>query len=289
MITRPFLWSVRRELWENRSVYLAPLAVAAMVLFSYTVSALVRLPVRVRGLSALDPERQRAVLAPPYGFAASAILFTSFVVAFFYCVDALYGERRDRTILFWKSLPVSDRTTVLAKVALACLVLPAAAYAVALATQIVMLAAATVILAASGAGAGALWSRLPLAMPVVMLYGLVAHVLWFTPLYGWLLFVSGWARRTPILWAVLPPVAVMAMEHLLFGTKYVATWVGYRFSGALREAFVRGTQGRQDVVDRLSHLAPGTFLTSAGLWTGLAIAVLFLVLTIRLRRYREPI
>lgn len=290
MTTRPFLWSVRREVWENRSISLAPLGVAALVLFGFTVSAFVRLPARVRDLATLDAHRQHAVLAQPYGFGASAILFASFVVALFYCVDALYGERRDRTILFWKSLPVSDRTTVLAKVAVACGVVPAVACAVALATQLLMLAASTLALTASGVGAGAYWSRLPLlGMPVVMVYGLAAHVLWFAPLYAWLLFVSGWARRTPILWAVLPPVGVMAMEHLLFGSRSVSMWVGYRFNGALREAFVPEAQKKGAVLDQLSQMDPVRFLGSAGLWTGLAIAAGLIVLAVRLRRYREPI
>jgi ABC-2 type transport system permease protein len=288
--TRPLYWSIRREIWENRSVYLAPFAVAALVLFSFTVSALVRLPGRVRDLPSLDPEKQRVVLSTPYGFGASAILFASFVVALFYCVDALYGERRERTILFWKSLPVSDRTTVLAKVAVACVVLPAVGYAIAVGTQFLMLMVSTFVLIVSGVGPGGLWSRLPIVtMPIVMLYGLTAHVLWFAPIYGWLLFISGWARRTPILWAVLPPMAVMAMERILFGTTYLAMWVGYRFAGALREAFTAETHKQNTVVDRLAQLDPGRFLASAGLWTGLLIAAGLLLLTIRLRRYREPI
>ena len=60
----------------------------------------------------------------------------------FYCLDALYGERRDRSILFWKSLPVSDLTTVLSKASIPIVVLPLLTFAVTVATQLIMLLSA---------------------------------------------------------------------------------------------------------------------------------------------------
>ena len=69
-------------------------------------------------------------------------MLTAFLVGVFYCLDALHGERRDRSILFWKSLPVSDLTTVLAKASVPCRVLPPRAFALALATQLMLLPAA---------------------------------------------------------------------------------------------------------------------------------------------------
>jgi ABC-2 type transport system permease protein len=112
--TRPFYWSVRRELWENRSIYIAPLAVAAVELFGFLIST-ITLPHRMRAVLALDPAEQRAAINMPYDIAAFLIILTAFFVGVFFCLDALHGERRDRSILFWKSLPVSDRTTVLSK------------------------------------------------------------------------------------------------------------------------------------------------------------------------------
>jgi ABC-2 type transport system permease protein len=112
--TRPMYWSVRRELWENRSIHIAPLVAAAVMLFGFSIRT-IGLPHRMRTLSALDPDKQHAVLVMPYSIAASLIILTAYIVGVFYCLDALHGERRDRSILFWKSLPVSDLTTVLSK------------------------------------------------------------------------------------------------------------------------------------------------------------------------------
>src|SRR5213083_1972758 len=188
--SRPMYWSVRRELWENRSIYIAPLAVAGVFLFGFLIST-IHLPSRMRALSALDPAQQRAAIAMPFDIAAALLMLTQLLVGAFYCLDALHGERRDRSILFWKSLPVSDLTTVLSKASIPLVVLPSIAIAVSLATQLVMLFLSTVVLSASSLGAAPLWSRLPLfTMTLIMFYGVAVHVLWHAPLYAWLLLIS---------------------------------------------------------------------------------------------------
>src|SRR5947207_10917305 len=99
---RPFYWSVWRELLENRSIYIAPLAVAVVVLFGFMISTY-GMPERRRGVLLMDPAKQRALISEPYDAAAMMLIFTVFIVGVFYCLDALYGERRDRSILFWRS------------------------------------------------------------------------------------------------------------------------------------------------------------------------------------------
>lgn len=285
--TRPLYWSVRRELWENRSIYLAPLTVAGLVLFSFLVR-IGALPQKMRALPGLDAAAQSSSVIKAYSMAASVILMTTIVIAFAYCIDALNSERRDRSILFWKSLPVSDRTTVLSKAAVPLLVLPLVGCLIALATQIVMLLLSTVVLAANGVHPGVLWSRLPLpSMTVVMFYGTFAHALWFAPLYGWLLLVSAWARRAALLWAVVPPVALLLVERATTGSGAFASLLKYRFAGAMQEAFTKGS-GHAPIV-RFSSLTPLNFLTSPGLWFGLLFAAGFLAAAVYLRRRREPI
>jgi ABC-2 type transport system permease protein len=284
--TRPLFWSVRRELWENRALYVAPLVAALVFLFGYAIST-ITLPRRVRAMAALDPAQQTAALAMPYSAAATLIILTAYLVAVFYCLDALYGERRDRSILFWKSLPVSDLETVLAKASIPLVVLPALVFAIALATQLAMLLLSTLVLLASGLGVATLWARL-FEMTPVLLYGLAVHALWHAPLYAWLLLVSSWARRMPFLWAVLPPLALGAFEKVAFQTSYVCSLLQYRVTGAMGEAFSART-GAHGLVIRLSGLDPLRFLSSPGLWIGLLAAGVLLAVAARMRRYREPI
>src|SRR5258705_9601795 len=142
---RPFYWSVWRELWENRSIYVAPILVAIVVLFGFLVST-IGLPERRREVLLLDPAKARAAIEAPYDMAAIMLILTAFIVGLFYCLDALYGERRDRSILFWKSLPVSDLTTVLSKATIPLAIIPLVSFAIIVVTQFIMLLISTAAL-----------------------------------------------------------------------------------------------------------------------------------------------
>jgi ABC-2 type transport system permease protein len=285
--TRPFYWSVKRELWEYRSIYLAPLAIAGVILLGY-LFVLGAVPRIIRNAASLDPALQREALAQPYNFAAGLIMAAAFIVSIFYSLDALYGERRDRSILFWKSLPVSDFTTVLAKASIPLFVLPLVAFAITVVTQSIMLLLSSVVLLASGLSVATLWTQVAVYQTLLMLlYHLVTvHMLWYAPIYAWLLLISAWARRAPFLWAVLPPLAIGIFEKIVFRSSHFATLLGYRFSGG--QAAVASMQGDFPINPRM-HLTPGAFLATPGLWMGLAFAAIFLVAAVRLRRYREPI
>jgi ABC-2 type transport system permease protein len=285
--TRPFYWSLRRELWENRSIYIAPLAVAALILFGFMIST-VHLPDKMRAASALDPMKLHEMIEQPYDFAELLLMGTFLIVAVFYCLDALHGERRDRSILFWKSLPVSDVTTVLSKASIPLLVLPLLTWAVTIATQWFMLLLSSAVLLGSGQSAATLWTHLPLfQMWMGLLYHLVfVHGFYFAPVYGWLMLVSGWARRMAFLWAGLPMLAISIVEKIAFNTTYFATMLGSRLAGG-EDAGALSAPGHG--MDPLTVLSLAKFLISPGMLIGLAIFAAFLVAAIRLRRYQGPI
>jgi ABC-2 type transport system permease protein len=285
-------WSVRRELWENRSIYLAPLAVAAVYFIGFLIS-LRKMARSMRAVAAIDPALQPGEIAQLYSHAAMLLLLTTLIIAAFYCLDALHGERRDRGILFWKSLPVSDLTTVLSKASIPLVVLPLIVFAITVVLQWVMLLLSSVVLLVTGAGAATQWTRLPLLqMEMVLLYTLAAATLWYAPIYCWLLLVSGWARRAAFLWAVLPPLLLGIFERIAFHTSYIHAIARERFIGFAFHAFALQMPDGSMIDPHLiptSQLTPGQFLSSPGLWIGLVVATLFLAAAVRLRRYREPI
>jgi ABC-2 type transport system permease protein len=289
--TRPFYWSVRRELWENRSLYIVPLIVGAVEVFGFAIST-IGLAERRRGVLLLDPAYQRAAIEQPYDLAAMMMIFIVFIVGVFYCLDALHGERRDRSILFWKSLPVSDLTTVLSKATIPLVVLPVVAFVITVCVQLIMVLETSVVLIFHGMSPATTWAAVPFFQDwLVLLYGLVALALWHAPIYGWLLLVSGWARRATFLWAVLPLLAIGIFERVTFGTSHFASLVKYRLMSWAAEAFAfhpHNPQGNP-TIDSLAQLTPGRYLSIPGLWIGLVFAVAFLVAAIRLRRYRGPI
>jgi len=284
--TRALYWSVRRELWENRSIYIAPLAVAAVALFAFLISAIAGIWEKALKL---DPAQSREAVAMPYDMAAGLMMLTGILVSVFYCLDALYGERRDRSILFWKSLPVSDVTTVLAKASIPLVILPLLIFAITVAMQWIMLFVSSAVLLVSGQSVAALWTKLSFfRMSLLLLYHiLTAHAIWPFPLYCWLLLVSGWPRRATFLWAALPLVAIAGVEKIAFHTSHFAAMVGSRIIGAATgTAF---TEGDMFPTGPMTHITPGRFLISPGLWIGLAVAAAFLAAAVRLRRSQGPI
>jgi ABC-2 type transport system permease protein len=276
-----------REVWENKSIYIAPAIVAAVILFGALVSA-GHLPERRHAAMSLPPIARRAAIEVPYDIAAMMIILTAFIAGVFYCLDALHGERRERSILFWKSLPVSDRTTVLSKTAIPLVVLPAIIFAVIVATQFVMMLISSAALTPSGL-AGTTWTNFNLfKQSLILVYSLIVIALWHAPIYGWALLVSGLARRAPFLWAVMPPLAIGIFEKVTFNTLYTLDLLKYRIFGVGDEAFTFQKHGTI-AVDSLIRLTPGRFFSSPGLWIGLVFAVAFVIAAIRLRRYHGPI
>jgi ABC-2 type transport system permease protein len=281
-------WSVRREIWENRSVYLAPLFVAAVFLFGFLLST-ITLPRRLNAASA-TPAQQHATIAMPFNIAAAVVLMAAFFVAIFYCLDALHGERRDRSILFWKSLPVSDRTTILSKAAIPFFVLPLVSLIIIIATQFMILAVSTIVLMGHDEALMALWRNVKfIELSLSLTYGIVAIVLWQAPIYAWLLLISGWVRHGAILWAVLPLLVLGAIEKMAFNTNHILLMMGFRMTGWYHRALFFPPKGSGIVLSPFQHLTPIRFLTTPGLWLGLIFAAACLAAAVRLRRDRGPL
>jgi ABC-2 type transport system permease protein len=290
-ITRPFLWSVRREIWENRSIYIAPLAAAAIFLIGFLISN-IHLSRPTPAISIADPAKQHQtnggafVVMTSYDSIAGLLMLTAMIVGMFYCLDALNGERRDRSILFWKSLPVSDTTAVLAKASIPFVVLPLITFAVTVAAQWIMLLLSSAVLLGKGLSAGALWAHVHLfPMSAMLLYHLVTvHVLWHAPFYAWFLLISAWARRAAFLWAVLPILAIAFVEKIAFNTWHFATFLGDRLGGGAEAITPAGTMP----IDPGMHITLARYLSTPGLWIGLAFTALCLAAAVQLRRRRGP-
>jgi ABC-2 type transport system permease protein len=168
-------------------------------------------------------------------------------------------------------------------------VLPAVMFVIITGVQALLLLVSAAVVAAHGVAARPLVTELPvLQMSLQLLYGLVVLALWHAPIYGWLLLVSGWARRAPFLWAVLPPLAICVVERIGFGTWHVADVLKQRLNDGFSQAFgVRGAGN--DPLLWLPTMEPLRFVTSPGLWLGLAAAAVFFAAAIRQRRYRDPV
>lgn len=268
MKTLPTL--VRRELWEHRALYLAPLGVTAFMLLAAIVAG------DMQFARDLDPEvgRERARL---FSFFSLQIFVTLFsitgAVICFYLLDCLYSDRRDRSILFWKSLPVSDTRTVLAKLFTALVIIPIGVYALGIATDLVMRLVVLARLNIAGApGAFPVWNgEAWLRTQVYVFLSLVVTMLWYLPLAGYLLVVSSWVPRSPVLWAVLPVLVAFLLERSTFSTENIEDFIIRRL--------VPPGGGR-------AITSPEVWMGSE-LWVGVVVGVLLVYAAIRVRAGRD--
>ena len=271
--TQPFYWSVRRELWEYPAIWMAPSITAGIVFFFFVlVMVVMARPGRVPEL--------------PYVIVTSFMLAAIALVWVFYCLDTLHGERRDRSILFWKSLPVSDLTTVLSNAAIPLVVMPFVTFVVTAALQLALWFAYKATGLMVGVAADALGPFPLLQNWGMLLYGLVATTLWVAPVCAWLMLVSAWAwaRSATLVWTVVPFVVLATLGKLVRPSSISAD----RFAGWVTEAFA-STPREGLLIDPMNPIAPAKFLSSPSLWIGLAIAAFLLFAAARLRRRRLPL
>jgi ABC-2 type transport system permease protein len=285
--TRPLYYSVRREVWENRGLYIGPIIGAIIGVFGLLVHGWLK-PHAMPAWMEMVPGQPSSHM--PVNAASMFILAMGFIVGVFYCLDSLHGERRDRSILFWKSMPVSDTTAVLAKLCTALVVLPAIVWLVIVGTLWFMLAINTAYLLASGGDVGELWrSYSPVGRPATLLYSLATQALWQAPIFAWLLLASSWAKRAPFVWAVFPIFGALFLESMLIGSSFMHRQVVLRIFGSDALAFNVPVEHAMHNADAVMHITPGRFFTAPGLWIGLVLAAVFIAAAVRLRRYRDPI
>ena len=135
---------IKREIWEHRSIYVTPLAIAIVIsLLTLTgqvsVSAFGEaVDLGMVGASNIDDVHRRAVLTGAFTVVTTIFAFGAWIVMVFYSLDTLYAERKDKSILFWRSLPVTDAETVISKLLTVGVVIPIAFLVAAYATHIIM-------------------------------------------------------------------------------------------------------------------------------------------------------
>jgi ABC-2 type transport system permease protein len=294
-----FLWLVRREVWEHKAIWVAPAIVIGCLLLLILTGNVHLGPLGAidgdAAFGAVSRELQMKLLVIVYAGLALVVFMVMGIVAFFYSLDALYADRRDRSVLFWKSLPLSDAETVLSKFAVAILVIPLVALAASLVSQLVVAAGGSVRLSLGGMPGGLMWQPEALfgGFAVAFLWCVTA-MLWYSPIVGYLMLASAWAPRGPFLWAVLPPVGLWVGERAVVGSEYVGDFIADRLFGLYRllgresgdEVNVPGGDlekiGSVDLVGSLRD-----FYASPDLWIGVVAAALLLAGAMWVRRYRD--
>lgn len=310
-----FAYLIRREFWEHRAFFIVPLIIAAVIIIG-DMAAIVKgadqFGLRAIGdhiadgashLAAAGDDKLEAVLGVILFMLGTIFFLALGVVVLFYLLDCLYSDRKDRSVLFWKSLPISDTSTVLSKLAVAVVAAPVIALIAAVVTYVVLLIIASVLALFAGQNPFTLlWANAPLfSGPFHFLTLAIGHAIWFLPFSCWLLFCSATARKAPFLLAFLAPALVIFLEWLVFDSYKLATALGNYADHFYSSVFgpiveARGEFGVMidgDEVDVVGNIADfGNVLSAfASLYAvvGLAVAGGLFFATVWMRRHRTEL
>ena len=224
-------------------------------------------------------------------------------VMFFYCLGALYDERKDRSVLFWKSLPLSDGETVLSKVVSATVVIPVLATLAAIATMLGFLVLLSVMVVVHGGNA---WELIwgpgnPLMVAAYVLASIPVYAVWALPTVGWLMLCSAWARSVPFLWALLVPILGGVFVTMFSVMRLFSLDANWFWSNVVARMLLGVVPLTGHDLQRVGGFDPDNdsmlaLIEPAGVWSnlrqvetgvGAAAGIAMLLLATRLRRWRD--
>lgn len=320
-------WLIRRELWEHKGMLLWTPAIIGIVMTALaalmTAGAVAKLKMRtaliingeemswsaVFNTRTLSPRRTEIIdtIANNYTYVAAPLFLALGFLVFFYCLSALYDDRRDRSLLFWKSLPVSDAQTVLSKLAIAIVVTPLIVVAAACLTSLALILILSGVLALNGIYVFTELLATPgLYLGPLRLFGLIpVYALWALPTVGWLLMVSSWARSKVLFWALGVPLLLLVLTvwvGKLSMTEADISWIQmnviarallgtipgswYLFEpGLLPHIHTMGPGSQMARIDIFANSWSSLAMPAA--WLGAAAGAAMLYAAIRLRSWRE--
>ena len=315
-----FKWLLKREFWEHKGGFLWLPIIVGGLMIAFTVISLgiavsgVKGGMEINGVALrsfadiVTPEK-RAIFASAivagYTKLTIPIIVAFSVCVFFFCLGALHDERKDRSVLFWKSLPISDTETVLSKVAMAIGIAPLISLAAATVTAIITGLLICIASAIAGVNifADVLSDPAAYLAPLQLVAMLPIYALWALPTIGWLLMVSAWARTKPLLWAIGVPLmtgVLLSWANSMFRFEWNMSWfwkdIVARLLGSVLPGSWIGQLGRnlptEDAMrdpNALSELLTRSWqlLGGANIWIGVAIGVAMLYAAIRLRGWRD--
>jgi ABC-2 type transport system permease protein len=322
-LTKPgvFGWLLRREYWENRGGFLWAQVITAGIILAFALLGAVIGAIQARGKFNGDSiNSDWDAVTQGFGATGDFALLAGFTIAgvvvafvvFFYCLGSLYNDRNDRSVLFWKSLPVSDAMTVASKLVWALLLTQIVSLIVGLLMGLglwVIIALASSFAGMPGAGAIFTASH-PFQVVGTMLATLPIYVLWSLPAIGWLMLCSAWARRVPFLWAVLVPLLVCTVISIMAAMPGLSlplgdVWYVVIYRGLLSvlpgiwipaemarhetvESATRQVENPADALNMvLHHTSNPSIYGNPDLWIGAAVGIALIVLAVIVRRRRD--
>ena len=317
-----FITLLRRELWEHTSLKAIPvtllvfvlLANLAFIFFISTAGGTMtistggetqQLVSYIDFFSRLDASKQAVIVNGTLITTGMIINSILLIAMFFYLLDSLYGERKDRTILFWKSLPVTNRMTVLSKLSIAVIIIPVIIFITTILANLITLALQSYIFLHHQNEADLLWQQVDITgLSMFSIFLLIQQTIWYYPVMGWLLFCSAWGRRSPIVVAVLIPAMLVFIDSSFMLDTGVSEILLERLPLGIMSMQLGNESSLMTYPYNLSgqqlpgfNMAAGIslpsledilqFLMIKKVWMGIIIGLFFTGMAISLRRWRD--
>jgi ABC-2 type transport system permease protein len=317
-----FITLLRRELWEHTSLRNIPFTLLVFVIlanlaFMFVVgSAGSSFTININNdtselmnyidfFSQMDSDKQASIINGTMITTGMIINSILLIVMFFYLLDSLYGERKDRTILFWKSLPVSNRTTVLSKLSVATIIVPVIIFITTVLANLITLALQSYTLFHNQHSVGLLWQQVDMTgLSLFSIFLLLQQTIWYFPVMGWLLFCSAWCRKPPIIVAALIPAMLVFIDSsFMLGTGISEILLERLPVGIMSMQLGQENSLMNYPYSMSEQQLPGynmmagirlpafedilRFIGNMKVWVGILIGILFIGLAISLRRWRD--
>ena len=223
-------------------------------------------------------------------FASLVWIPLPFVIVFT-LLDQLYSERKDKSVLFWKSMPVSDTEEVLAKFVMPVFIAPVIYLGIFFIGTLIFALILSIVSLFLGGPIAELWPIWNLIQGcIVFIVTFFTMTLWAAPILAWFMLVSAYAPRVPFIFAFAPPVFIIALEAITFETSNIARWIAIHLGGWLDRVHELRSYNVNDIEDlfTVGWNFIGTIishsLTSGAFWVGIIIAVAFLFGSIQIRK-----
>ena len=283
---KTYSWLIRREIWEFRATWLIPAVVGGVLIIATLFGRI--------DMSAFDSQLASVNMGTVFLLGLGVLFYAVMsIYSSWYLMDCLYNDRRDRSILFWKSLPVSDTQTVLSKLFMGLLIIPLVFMVASDLTSLLM--AFVLSIRSHATLGGALWHPgIWFQVQVLWLYVIVTTAIWYLPVAGWLMIVSAWAKRAVMLWTLLPPLVLYLIEKWFLNTHVVQNVIGRRLVGYAAVAYHGNekwiNENLSDTSPAVSvwrFINPAGFFSDLAVWIGLAVGIAMIVCAIQLRMRRS--
>lgn len=214
---------IKREFLEHKNLWRVPvvlLIIAVLLKLSLSfgnLSVNVNIPDALSFDEAIDSVVNSAVIKT-LSVLNYFVMIVMLIVAVFYALSCLYEERRDDSVLFWRSLPISDGLTIASKLLIPLLFVP----------LIILLCHAinSVIFLGSNVGGylGDFYIDSSIQLGKKMLWSIL-------PVIAWCMFCSSVAKRNPFLMAFIAPILFILIDYLFFNGNVSEVFIINRLTG----------------------------------------------------------